>query len=68
MGIAVDAHDTLYVTTADPPSQIEEYRSGQSTPFRTITDQLSYPVASWLAKTVGFTLRIRARIRMEGNP
>ena len=43
MGIAVDAHNTLYVTTQDPPSQIKEYRFGQSTPFRTITDKLSYP-------------------------
>jgi DNA-binding beta-propeller fold protein YncE len=42
-GIAVDAHDTLYVATTAALGQIEEYRFGQSKPYRTITDKLSYP-------------------------
>jgi hypothetical protein len=39
VGIAVDAHDTLYVTNFNKPCNIEEYRVGQSKPYRTIAKQ-----------------------------
>jgi hypothetical protein len=41
--MAVDAHDTLYVTNGTAAGSVEEYPRGESTPYRTITDQLVYP-------------------------
>ena len=61
VGITVDVHDTLYVTNATAPGTVEEYRSGQSTPYRTISDKLAYPEdvvvnrKGWLYIELGYT-------------
>jgi hypothetical protein len=39
------------VTTDAAQGQIEEYRSGQSEPYRTITDKLSFPAGIVLTKS-----------------
>jgi len=43
VGIAVDAHGTLYVAN-DATDNVEEYRSGQNKPYQTITDDMDLPV------------------------
>ena len=47
-GIAVDAHDTLYVANGASgrsfkAGNVEEYRAGQNMPYRTIRDELVHP-------------------------
>ena len=49
VGIAVDAHRTLYVTNV-LENNVEEYRSGQSIPYQTITEDISSPSSATVNK------------------
>jgi serine/threonine-protein kinase len=49
VGIAVDAHRTLYVTNVFE-NNVEEYRSGQSIPYQTITEDISSPSSATVNK------------------